>query len=388
MTRRSRAGAASALVLASALTLGLGLGARAQINSGSNGSDGALNPSTNIVINMADHPNGIYQYTSVNIPSGVTVTFIPNATNSPVTWLVQSNCVINGTVNVSGPFLNSYIGTNGGPGGWGGGSGGSIPTPGQGPGGGGVGIIDVSYPQGGSFATLGGNNTNSRALYGNSFLLPLLGGSGGGAAANANGGSGGGAILIAASDVIQLNGSILANGASSPGEGGGGSGGAVRLVTQTFTGSGAISVTGGANYGAGGSGWIRIDALAYNDAVTFSGVVSQGYQPIIIPTPGQGMQLTITSIGGVPVPANPAGILATPDAILSAQQTNPIPVVVSCSNVPLNSSIIVTVVPQSGASVSAVANNNTGSLASSTATASLVFPRGGGLIYASVAVGN
>ena len=32
----------------------------AQVNSGSNGSDGAFNPTTNIVINMADHPNGIY----------------------------------------------------------------------------------------------------------------------------------------------------------------------------------------------------------------------------------------------------------------------------------------------------------------------------------------
>ncbi len=70
--------------------------AQAQVNSGSNGSDGAFNPVTNIVINMADHPNGIYQYTSVNISNGVTVTFIPNANNTPVTWLVQSNVVING----------------------------------------------------------------------------------------------------------------------------------------------------------------------------------------------------------------------------------------------------------------------------------------------------
>ena len=45
----------------------------AQINSGSNGSDGAFNPTSNVVIDMADHPDGIYQYTSVNIPAGVTV---------------------------------------------------------------------------------------------------------------------------------------------------------------------------------------------------------------------------------------------------------------------------------------------------------------------------
>lgn len=34
---------------------------QAQVNSGSNGSDGAFNPATNTVINMADHPDGIYQ---------------------------------------------------------------------------------------------------------------------------------------------------------------------------------------------------------------------------------------------------------------------------------------------------------------------------------------
>ena len=52
---------------------------RAQVNSGSDGSDGAFNPTTGTNINMADHPTGIYQYTSVNIPRNVYVTFIPNA---------------------------------------------------------------------------------------------------------------------------------------------------------------------------------------------------------------------------------------------------------------------------------------------------------------------
>ena len=37
------------------------------------GSDGAFNPMKDTVINMADHPDGIYQYTSVNIPAGATV---------------------------------------------------------------------------------------------------------------------------------------------------------------------------------------------------------------------------------------------------------------------------------------------------------------------------
>ena len=43
------------------------LSARAQVNSGSTGADGAFNPTTNTVINMADHPTGIYHYTSGTI---------------------------------------------------------------------------------------------------------------------------------------------------------------------------------------------------------------------------------------------------------------------------------------------------------------------------------
>jgi hypothetical protein len=74
----------------------------AQVVTGSDGSDGPFNPTVNTAINMATHPNGIYQYTSVNIPANVTVTFTPNANNTPVVWLVQNNVVINGAVSVSG----------------------------------------------------------------------------------------------------------------------------------------------------------------------------------------------------------------------------------------------------------------------------------------------
>ena len=56
-----------------------GTAAQAQVNSGSNGSDGAFNPTTNTVINLADHPDGIYQCTSVNLPSVVSGSSLPNA---------------------------------------------------------------------------------------------------------------------------------------------------------------------------------------------------------------------------------------------------------------------------------------------------------------------
>ena len=178
------------IILRVVLATFLCINANAQVNSGSNGSDGAFNPTTNTVINMADHTNGIYQYASVNIPSGVTVTFIPNANNTPVTWLVQSNCSISGIVDVSGQGANGVVGGGGGPGGWGGGSCGGNPTAGQGPGGGGVG----DDGSGGSFGKQGDANTNcptcasASQVYGNSFLLPLLGGSGGGGSPARHGG--------------------------------------------------------------------------------------------------------------------------------------------------------------------------------------------------------
>ncbi len=91
----------SCKLLAVIAALLLPLTAFAQVNSGSDGYDGALNPATNLVIDMADHPDGIYHYTSVNIPVDVTVSFIPNAGNKPVVWLVQGDCVISGIVQNS-----------------------------------------------------------------------------------------------------------------------------------------------------------------------------------------------------------------------------------------------------------------------------------------------
>jgi len=190
----------------SALALSTSL--NAQVNSGSDGSDGALNPTSNLAIDMADRPDGIYHYTSVNIPADVTVSFIPNAGNKPVVWLVQNDCVISGTLDVAGQHGNYNInmGLTGGPGGGRGGNGGSVASPGQGPGGG------PAVGSNASYATVGQGNPESLPpgnIYGNTFILPLLGGSGGGgwALTDSNGytysggagGGGGGALLIAAS---------------------------------------------------------------------------------------------------------------------------------------------------------------------------------------------
>jgi hypothetical protein len=82
----------------------------------------------------------------------------------------------------------------------------------------------------------------------------------------------------------------------------------------------------------------------------------------------------MTSVVGVPVSAAPTGGLATPDAVLSAQQANPVAIVVSCANLPLNTPITVTVKPATGAAVSAIGSNSTGTATASTATVLINMP--------------
>ena len=370
------------------LAMGLAATGWAQVNSGSTGADGAFNPTeTNTVVNMADHPTGIYNYSAVNIPAYVTVTFLPNPNNTPVVWLVQSNVVINGKVDVSGQNPTNAIGAAGGPGGWMGGSGGNSPIAGQGPGGGNIGSVSGGNA---SYATPGQTNgvgIPPGATYGNKYVLPLLGGSGGGGCSlnsPGGGGGGGGAILIASSSTIQFNGGqLIANGGVGN-YGGSGSGGAIRLVAATIAGNGYTGSIG--SYWGAGDGRIRFDCLQNTLAAGIVGSFTQGSQFIIFPATGQGAALTVTSVGGVAVSAAPTGQLATPDAVLAAQQGNPVPVVVSCANLPLNTPITVTVKPATGAAVSAIGSNSVGTVAASTATVNIVMPRGGGLIYATAAV--
>lgn len=378
---------------------------QAQVNSGSDGHDGVLNPASNIVINMNDHPDGIYHYSSVNISNNVTVSFIPNANNTPVIWLVQSNCLIRGTINLDGKPCAQ--GGAGGPGGFAGGAArgvGADPGDGLGPGGGRAGI--TNYIGGSaSHATTGGYATTvSQPLpgevYGNMYAVPLNGGSGGGGHGGEPGGGGGGAILLAASGSIQLsNGTITAKGGGSVNTGGagGGSGGTIRLVASTITGNGTLTVEGGtANYWVypgftysvyAGSGWIRLDSLQDTLSGSAVGSVSRGYQPIIVPPPSEAISLSIDSVAGVFVAENPGGLLVSPDVIIPSNQQNPVPISVTCSNIPLNTEIVVEIKPANGSTIRAVGLNTVGTLATSTATIFVNMPRGGGTIQAKAVSG-
>src|SRR5438552_3856880 len=99
--------------------------ARAQnsFNSGSTGADGAFAPTTSQSI--AVPTSGTFNFTTVNIPSGVTITFTRNSTNSPLTILASGDVVIAGNINIDGQTATANgAGALGGPGGSSGGAGG------------------------------------------------------------------------------------------------------------------------------------------------------------------------------------------------------------------------------------------------------------------------
>ena len=82
------------------LSLAVVPGLAAAFTSGSTGADGAFNPTVNVEVQLP--ASGIFNYTTVNIPAGVTVKFKKNAANTPVTILATGDVTIAGTIDVSG----------------------------------------------------------------------------------------------------------------------------------------------------------------------------------------------------------------------------------------------------------------------------------------------
>jgi hypothetical protein len=98
------------------LVLLAGHAAHAQFNSGSTGSDGAFAPTANQAVQLP--ASGIFNFTTINIPAGVAITFVPNANNTPVILLASGNVTINGSITVNASNANGRVGGKGGPGGY------------------------------------------------------------------------------------------------------------------------------------------------------------------------------------------------------------------------------------------------------------------------------
>lgn len=343
--------------------------------SGSTGADGEFSPVSDTVLQIP--PSGIFNFTTVNIPAGVTVTFSKNVSNTPIYILATGNVAIAGAIDVSGKAAPSKAPGVGGPGGYDGGWGGSTDIlsssgaggNGLGPGGGGGGPNSNYYIGGGGGFGTAGASTNPNygvggPIYGNAMLVPMIGGSGGGGSATGSGwppyggGGGGGALLIASSGSIDISGYITAAGGNTSYGSGAGSGGAIKLIANQISGAAyyiiAIGGVGYYNANTGGDGRIRIET--FNNA-QFSGTSRPAYSSglpgsvFVANTPS----LRITSIAGVNVSSNPTGSYFTPDIALPSTSANPVTVTLSASNIPLSATINVSAIPQCGGAANAAA---------------------------------
>jgi len=226
------------------------------------GSDGDYAPTASTTL-----AGGTYNFSSVNIPAGVTIT---------LTGCVEIKCLgaftCAGIITANGNFKNggyggpeSDTGSPGNPGGGGiaggvGGAGGNNPNGSAGGAGGGLSLwINGALP------------VNSIA-YILSNKIPFAGGGGGGGAGTGytggTGGAGGGSIYITA-NTISVTGSITANGAngyplySQSTAGGGGGGGGIVIIANTISNAGTITASRGLSTGGSWNGAAGSNGLVY-----------------------------------------------------------------------------------------------------------------------------
>jgi len=160
-------------------------------HSGSTGADGAFAPSASVQLTIP--PDGVFNFTTINVPAGVTVSFATRAgvRQPPITWLATGNVVVAGRIDVSGGIggaggAGTQLFSNGGvagPGGFDGGAGsngidGVTGAAGLGPGGGLPGSA-TAFPGHAGHLVAAPGASGGRA-YGDARLVPLIGGSGGG----------------------------------------------------------------------------------------------------------------------------------------------------------------------------------------------------------------
>ncbi|MBN1489888.1 MAG: hypothetical protein JXA69_08225 [Phycisphaerae bacterium] len=391
--------------------------AYAQLDVGSDGSDGVFAPGTDLEVDLGlattaawDTPspqpgNGVYdpdqwavvfKYSSVSIPAGVTVTFKNHPSRAPVIWLVDGIATIDGTINLNGASGHTpsaaHSPSEPGPGGFRGGRArdtSSGRSGGLGPGGGDLGTDGNG--SGGSYATQGSGDAAGPA-YGNVAILPLIGGSGGAGANSASagngGGAGGGAILIAADGSISLGGTgtILARGGYSGGQslwseaGGGGSGGGIRLVADQITLDGALRAERGGGGRPGGDGRIRVEGNAVTFADPGDPQLVQDLPGFIFP-PSTAPRLWATTLDAQAVPGDPRGAINDAfgtDVVLDT--IDPVMLEIQAEYVPLGTVVEVRVVSKSGPTTVYSSNPLAGALESSTAAAQVQFEPGFSLV--------
>ena len=337
----------------------------------------------------------VFKYECVNIPPNVTIRFVNHPSRAPVVWLVSGNVNIRGTVIVDAGAAPSTPGsfTEPGPGGFRGGARGnsaeSLPSAGLGPGGGSrTGFGNNGGWAAGSYATRGasGGGVLQSPEYGNSRIVPLIGGSGGAPWSDGAGGGGGGSILIASSKAIVLNKSpaVSANASNSASDVGG-SGGAIRLIADQvlgFAGGEVLQARGGGS--RSGTGRIRIESKVLQFAgVTNPAFSSEAPAPTAVLWPDVTAPFVqIKTIGAQVAPTDPRASLDIPGADVIVPNQGSQLVVLEAKNVPLDWAVAIRMVPRQGPDVTAQAAYISGNEALSTWHATLPLPPGFAVLQA------
>lgn len=372
---------------------------RAELDVPSDGSDGAFTPSANIQVDLGEAVSGtwgsnnnansgkgvydpskwavVFKYSSVNIPAGVTVTFKNHPSRAPVVWLVTGDVTVEGTVRLDSTPGSSTAHSEPGPGGFRGGLGrddGASDALGSGFGPGGAGVGGA----GGYMTAASGN------IYGNTRIVPLIGGSGAGGSTYVAGSrpsagtGGGGALMIACRNRVTLNGLISCRSADNTQlSAQTGSGGAAKIIADSIVGSGQVDVRAGTG-GGGSSGRIRLEATNYTASILYqpSSIVVTPDSPVQLWPSGSSPTCRVVSVNGLETPEEPLAMLSAPSADVIFTAGGSVPVVVETTNLPTTSVVSVRVVPTRGNSITVSATLTSGDQSSATWTAMATVPTG------------
>ncbi|MBI2600974.1 hypothetical protein HYW42_03395 [Candidatus Daviesbacteria bacterium] len=204
---------------------------------------------------IATATKSTFNFTTINIPSGTTLTTDgPKTTTNFVTIKATGNVTVAGTINLAGKGYSAPV---------------SGQTAGRGPGGGACSSCQAAGGAGHGGAGGQGGGYSARTAAGATYTTDDSGSSGA-TGQGGVGGAGGGGIKISSGGTVIVSGTINTNGSSGTGDSntgsGGGSGGRIALQGGTLTISGSLTANGGngadgtpsVNYGGGGGGGGRI----------------------------------------------------------------------------------------------------------------------------------
>ena len=198
------------------------------------------------------------------------------------------------------------------------------------------------------------------------------------------GGAGGGALLIASTASITITGTIKANGGNTvskpcgfgSGGGGPGSGGAIRLVASVIDGTGSVTAIGGTLSGNrfSSDGRIRLEAFQQNFTGTTdpTRVLASPFALFLPTTPAPSVR--VTHVDGQPVPPYPTGSFTVPDVAINKSAA--VTVQIAASNIPPGTVVKLYISSENAPDQTIDSLPLAGTLATSTATASVVLPPG------------